>query len=186
MRRVASRRFASRRYPVPRDRVVLFFSFSSVAREGLLLFPPARVSRPPRPPSLSQSAVAAGETDVPSLETQINLHFVALVHVDGGLYELDGRKKTPGASHTLVPIRPRSRGERRSLRTFAVVSLRPPLAFNARPRRLSTPTDAFQLQPDVRSYGTTLSVPRRDDGGDPPRGRRARDKEVHGRRGGGH
>ncbi|EEH60581.1 uncharacterized protein MICPUCDRAFT_13449 [Micromonas pusilla CCMP1545] len=41
------------------------------------------------------SAVAAGETDVPSLETQINLHFVALVHVDGGLYELDGRKKTP-------------------------------------------------------------------------------------------
>ena len=40
---------------------------------------------------------------------------------------------------TLVPIRPRSRGERRSLRTFAVVSLRPPPAFNPRPRRLSTP-----------------------------------------------
>ena len=46
---------------------------------------------------------------------------------------------------TLVPIRPRPRGERRSLRTFAVVSLRPPLAFNSRPRRLSTPTDAFQI-----------------------------------------
>ena len=41
----------------------------------------------------------------------------------------------------LVPIRPRSRGERRSLRTFSpVVSLRPPLAFNPdTPRRLSTP-----------------------------------------------
>jgi hypothetical protein len=45
---------------------------------------------------------------------------------------------------TLVPIRPRSRGERRSLRTFAGVSLRPPLAFNPdTPRRLSTPSDAF-------------------------------------------
>jgi hypothetical protein len=28
VRRVASRRFASRRYPVPRDSVVVFFSFS--------------------------------------------------------------------------------------------------------------------------------------------------------------
>jgi hypothetical protein len=36
----------------------------------------------------------------------------------------------------LVPIRPRPRGERRSLRTLPVVSLRPHLAFNARPRRL--------------------------------------------------
>ena len=41
---------------------------------------------------------------------------------------------------TLVPIRPRSRGERHSLRTLPVASLRPPLAFNPRPRRLSTPT----------------------------------------------
>eukprot|EP00982_Pelagococcus_subviridis_P015247 31387-Pelagococcus_subviridis.AAC.2 len=40
---------------------------------------------------------------------------------------------------TPVPIRPRSRGERRSLSTFPVASLRPPLAFNPRPRRLSTP-----------------------------------------------
>ena len=47
--------------------------------------------------------------------------------------------ETSGAFYTLVPIRPRRRGERRSLRTFAVVSLRPPLAFNPRPRRLSTP-----------------------------------------------
>jgi len=63
-----------------------------------------------------------------------------------------------GAFYTLVPIRPRSRGERRFIRTFPGVSLRPPLAFNTRPRRLSTPTDAFQLNPDVRSYKTTLSV----------------------------
>jgi hypothetical protein len=40
---------------------------------------------------------------------------------------------------TLVPIRPRSRGERRSLRTLPGVSLRPPLGFNPRPRCLSTP-----------------------------------------------
>jgi hypothetical protein len=60
-----------------------------------------------------------------------------------------------GTFYTLVPIRPRRRGERRSLRTFAVVSLRPHLAFNPRPRRISTSTDAFQLHPDVRSYGTT-------------------------------
>ena len=57
---------------------------------------------------------------------------------------------------TLVPIRPRRRGERRSLRTFPGVSLRPHLAFNPRPRRLSTLTDAFQLHPDIRSYGTAL------------------------------
>jgi hypothetical protein len=63
-----------------------------------------------------------------------------------------GRGRASGAFYTLVPIRPRSRGERRSLRTFAVVSLRPPFAFNARLRRLSTPPDAFQLHPDVRLY----------------------------------
>ena len=67
------------------------------------------------------------------------------------------------AFYTLVPIRPHSRGERRSLRTFLGASLRPPLAFSPRPRRLSTPTDAFQLHPDVRSYGTTLTRPRRRD-----------------------
>jgi hypothetical protein len=44
---------------------------------------------------------------------------------------------------SLVPIRPRSRGERRSLRTLPVFSLRPALAFNPRPQRLSTPTDAY-------------------------------------------
>jgi hypothetical protein len=53
----------------------------------------------------------------------------AVVALDGGAFYL-----------TLVPIRPRSRGERRSLRTFAVVYFRPgSLVFNPRPRRLSTP-----------------------------------------------
>jgi len=54
-----------------------------------------------------------------------------------------------GAFYTLVPIRPRPRGERHSLRTLPGVSLRPPLAFNPRPRRLSTPPDAFELHPDI-------------------------------------
>ena len=60
---------------------------------------------------------------------------------------------------TLVPVRPRRRGERRSLRTFNPgASLRPgSLAFNPdTPRRLSTPTDAYELHPDIASYGTTL------------------------------
>ena len=61
-----------------------------------------------------------------------------------------------GAFYTLVPIRPRSRGERRSLRTFPGASLRPSLAFNPRPRCLSTPPDAFQLHPDIALYGTAL------------------------------
>ena len=55
---------------------------------------------------------------------------------DEGLAETFGF----GASHTLVSIRPRRRGERRSLRTFPGVSLRSgSLGFNIRPRRLSTP-----------------------------------------------
>jgi hypothetical protein len=53
----------------------------------------------------------------------------------------EGHAAEARSSITLVPIRPRSRGERRSLRTFSpVVSLRPgSLAFNPRLRRLSTP-----------------------------------------------
>ena len=59
---------------------------------------------------------------------------------------------------TLVPIRPRSRGERRSLRTFILpgVCFSPPITprwFQS--RRASTPfnsaSDAFELHPDVRS-----------------------------------
>ena len=49
-------------------------------------------------------------------------------------------KRRKVRSITLVPIRPRRRGERRSLRTLLPgASLRPPLAFDPRPRRLSTP-----------------------------------------------
>ena len=60
---------------------------------------------------------------------------------------------------TLVTIRPRSRGERRSLRTLPGASLRPHLAFNPdTPRRLSTPTDAFPLHPDFALYGMALRV----------------------------
>ena len=44
-----------------------------------------------------------------------------------------------GAFYTLVPIRPRWRCGRRSLSTLPVASLRQPLAFIPRPRRLSTP-----------------------------------------------
>jgi hypothetical protein len=69
------------------------------------------------------------------------------------------RDENGGAFYTLVPIRPRRRGERRSLRTFPGVSLRPHLAFNPRPRRLSTPADAFQLHPNFALYGTTRRHP---------------------------
>jgi glycosidase len=51
----------------------------------------------------------------------------------------DSRDGGLGAFYTLVPIRPRRRGERRSLRASPGASLRPPLGFNPRPRRLSTP-----------------------------------------------
>ena len=60
---------------------------------------------------------------------------------------------------TLVPIRPRRRGERRSLRTFPGASLSPALAFNPRPRRLSTLSDAFELHPDIRSGTQSGYVP---------------------------
>ncbi|XP_028405583.1 ubiquitin carboxyl-terminal hydrolase isozyme L3-like [Dendronephthya gigantea] len=36
-----------------------------------------------------------GQTEAPSRDEHVNLHFVALVEKDGHLYELDGRKKFP-------------------------------------------------------------------------------------------
>ena len=50
-------------------------------------------------------------------------------HTDVRLYD----PPQYGAFYTLVPIRPRPRGERRSLRTFPGGSLRPPLAFQSPP-----------------------------------------------------
>jgi CBS domain-containing protein len=61
-----------------------------------------------------------------------------------------------GAFCSLVPIRPRSRGGRRSLRTLPGASLRPPLAFNPRHRRLSTPL----LTPFNSTFQPRLSTPR--------------------------
>ena len=48
---------------------------------------------------------------------------------------------------------------RRFLRTFPGVSLRPPLAFNPRPRRLSTSTDAFQRAAGSTSSSTRSFIP---------------------------
>ena len=76
--------------------------------------------------------------------------------------DLPGLIARSGAFYTLVPIRPRSRGERRSLRTLPGASLRPPPAFNPRPRCLSTPPDAFQLHPDRI---TAPATPRRRSSG---------------------
>ena len=58
------------------------------------------------------------------------VHRVAVV--DSSRLDSIDRSIAPPTSSvtTLVPIRPRSRGERRSLRTFAGASLRPLLAFN--------------------------------------------------------
>ena len=67
-----------------------------------------------------------------------------------------------GAFYTLVPIRPRSRGERRSLKTFSPgVSLRPGShAFNPdTPRRLSTP-----LLTPMNSTPTSLCMDPRPSG----------------------
>jgi hypothetical protein len=73
----------------------------------------------------------------------------------------------------LVPIRPRRRGERRSLRTFSPgVSLLPPLAFNPRPRRLSTPL--------LTPFNSTPTSPRRRAG--PSRSRRASSGRARTRR----
>lgn len=44
--------------------------------------------------SYHATAVNAGDTEVPSLDAKIDLHFIALVERDGRLYELDGRKQS--------------------------------------------------------------------------------------------
>ena len=87
------------------------------------------------------------ESDLKHLETRVDVHDERLDDADAATAALvvekdklrDRAEKTGAFYLTLVPVRPRRRGERRFLRTFPVASLRRALAFNTRPRRLSTP-----------------------------------------------
>eukprot|EP00794_Sanderia_malayensis_P006832 gene6832-7600_t len=45
--------------------------------------------------SAHEDSAKEGQTDAPTPDTEVNLHFIAFVHKDGGLYELDGRKDFP-------------------------------------------------------------------------------------------
>ena len=40
-------------------------------------------------------AAREGQTRAPDREDKVDYHFVCFVHVDGGLYEMDGRKSGP-------------------------------------------------------------------------------------------
>ena len=120
--------------------------------------------------------VHAGDLDYESAPKMWR-HFVDETIIDQGVgylaakgnHDTDGfddvEQLWSGPFYTLVPIRPRSRGARRSSRTFlflpACVSLRPSLAFDPRRPRLSTPTDAPlpELRPDVGSRGKLPSGP---------------------------
>lgn len=42
-----------------------------------------------------ESIASEGQTAAPDINTKVSHHFVAFVHVDGKLYELDGRKNFP-------------------------------------------------------------------------------------------
>ncbi|XP_070554218.1 ubiquitin carboxyl-terminal hydrolase isozyme L3-like isoform X2 [Ptychodera flava] len=42
-----------------------------------------------------ETSAQEGQTEAPSREEEVNLHFIAIVHKDGELYELDGRKRFP-------------------------------------------------------------------------------------------
>jgi hypothetical protein len=87
------------------------------------------------------------ESDLKHLETRVDVHDERLDDADAATAALvvekdklrDRAEKTGAFYLTLVPVRPRRRGERRFLRTFPVASLRRALSFNTRPRRLSTP-----------------------------------------------
>jgi len=45
--------------------------------------------------SVHEETALEGQTEAPSNQERTNLHFVSLVHRDGSLYELDGRKPFP-------------------------------------------------------------------------------------------
>ncbi|XP_051010713.1 ubiquitin carboxyl-terminal hydrolase isozyme L3-like [Acomys russatus] len=42
-----------------------------------------------------ETSAHEGQTGSPSIDEKVDLHFIALVHLDGHLYELDGRKPFP-------------------------------------------------------------------------------------------
>ncbi|XP_033003849.1 ubiquitin carboxyl-terminal hydrolase isozyme L3 isoform X2 [Lacerta agilis] len=42
-----------------------------------------------------ESSAHEGQTEAPSIDEKVDLHFIALVNIDGNLYELDGRKPFP-------------------------------------------------------------------------------------------
>ncbi|KAI9564837.1 hypothetical protein GHT06_008577 [Daphnia sinensis] len=45
--------------------------------------------------SAHEESAQGGQTEAPSRDENVNLHFITLIHHSGGLYELDGRKSRP-------------------------------------------------------------------------------------------
>ena len=50
-----------------------------------------------------ESSALEGQTEAPDISAKTNLHFVAFVHKDGGLYEMDGRKPKPTRHGNTTP-----------------------------------------------------------------------------------
>ncbi|XP_036179862.1 ubiquitin carboxyl-terminal hydrolase isozyme L3-like [Myotis myotis] len=64
-----------------------------------------------------ETSAHEGQTEAPNIDEKVDLHFIALVHVDRHLYELDGRKpfpinhgKTSDEAET-VALQPRGKAE---------------------------------------------------------------------------
>jgi len=67
-------------------------SLDPIARAQYLEDPPEGA---PDIEEAHQAAASTGDTAPPEDLENINLHFIALVHKDGCIYELDGRKSQP-------------------------------------------------------------------------------------------